>query len=125
MYIDTNNLPEDFDLTDALKYARGGALVMDPTKSFNTIPNLMNQHYNQGGMFIDTTSNPSYEPYINPYSAIEERLNKLELENKFLKLKILGMEGKFSQDEIKNIRAMLMSNDEASITLANTIIETA
>lgn len=117
MYIDTNSLPEEFDLTDALKYARGGA--------FNTIPDLMNQQYNQGGMFMDTTNNPSYEPYINPYGVIEERLNKLELENKFLKLKILGMEGKFSQDEIKNIRAMLMSNDEASITLANTIIETA
>lgn len=75
-----------------------------------------------GGAIVN---NPSYAPYTNPYGAIEERLDKLELENKFLKLKILGMEGKFSQDEIKNIRAMLMSNDEASITLANTIIETA
>jgi hypothetical protein len=65
------------------------------------------------------------DPWENSMKEIQERLNKLELENKFLKLKILGMEGKFSQDEIKNIRAMLMSNDEASITLANTIIETA
>jgi hypothetical protein len=106
MYVDTNSLPENFDVQQLI--------------------NMMKQPYQQGGVFIDNTdNNTSYEPYINPYGKLEERLNKLELENKFLKLKLLGMEGKFSQDEIKNIRAMLMSNDESSITLAETIIETA
>lgn len=70
---------------------------------------------------INTTSNSIRDPYADLYA----RIDKLELNEKLLRLKILGLEGKFSQDEIKNIRAMLMSNDEASITLANTIIETA
>ena len=77
------------------------------------------------GQLNNNPFKPFNNPWENPIKAIEERLKKLETENKFLRLKILGMEGKFSQDEIKNIRAMLMSNDEASITLANTIIETA
>lgn len=60
-----------------------------------------------------------------PYYQLEERLNKLELDNKLLRLKVLGLEGKFTQDEITNIRKMLMSQDEASITLADSIIENA
>jgi len=35
------------------------------------------------------------------------------------------MEGKFTQEEVTNIRKMMMSQDEASVTLANTIIENA
>jgi hypothetical protein len=35
------------------------------------------------------------------------------------------MEGKFTQEEVSNIRKMLMSEDEASKTLASTIIENA
>lgn len=61
----------------------------------------------------------------SPYYKLEERLNKLELDNKLLRLKVLGLEGKFTQDEITNIRKMLMSQDEASITLADSIIENA
>jgi hypothetical protein len=35
------------------------------------------------------------------------------------------MEGKFNQEEVSNIRKMLMSEDDASVLLANTIIENA
>jgi hypothetical protein len=35
------------------------------------------------------------------------------------------MEGKFSQEEVINIRKMLISEDEASRTLAESIIENA
>jgi hypothetical protein len=111
MYIDPN------------KYYADGTLVQDPTRVINTIPDLNSNAYHQGGVF--STSTPFNDPWENPMKEIQERMDKLELENRFLRLKILGMEGKFSQDEIKNIRAMLMSNDEASITLAETIIETA
>jgi hypothetical protein len=52
-------------------------------------------------------------------------MDKLELDNKFLRLQIFGIEGKFTQEEINNIKSMLTSNDEASITLADTIIENA
>lgn len=61
----------------------------------------------------------------SPYYKLEERLDKLELDNKLLRLKILALEGKFAQDEISNIRKMLMSQDQASITLADSIIENA
>ena len=53
------------------------------------------------------------------------QMDKLELDNKLLRLKILSMEGKFTQEEVSNIRKMLISEDEASKTLANTIIENA
>jgi hypothetical protein len=35
------------------------------------------------------------------------------------------LQGKFNQEEVNNIKSMLTSNDEASITLADTIIENA
>jgi hypothetical protein len=35
------------------------------------------------------------------------------------------MEGKFTQEEVANIRKMIMSEDEASRTLADSIIENA
>jgi hypothetical protein len=35
------------------------------------------------------------------------------------------MEGKFTQDEVTNIRKMLISEDESSRTLAESIIENA
>jgi hypothetical protein len=63
--------------------------------------------------------------YKTPAYLLEERLNKIELDNKLLKLKVLGLEGKFTQEEITNIRKMLMSEDEASKTLADSIIENA
>jgi hypothetical protein len=61
--------------------------------------------------------------YRSPTTLLEERIYKLELDNKLLRLKILGMEGKFTQEEISNIRKMMMSKDEASKTLAESIIE--
>lgn len=63
--------------------------------------------------------------YKRPTALLEERMDKLELDNKLLRLKILGMEGKFTQEEISNIRKMLMSQDEASKTVAESIIENA
>jgi hypothetical protein len=42
-----------------------------------------------------------------------------------MRLKILGIEGKFTQEEMSNIKKMLMSEDEASRTLADSIIENA
>jgi hypothetical protein len=56
---------------------------------------------------------------------IGETLKLLTLQNKLLKLKILSLEGKFTQEEVANIKMMLMSEDDASVNLANTIIENA
>lgn len=74
------------------------------------------------GLWSQITNSNTYK---TPAYLLEERLNKIELDNKLLKLKVLGLEGKFTQDEITNIRKMLMSQDEASITLADSIIENA
>lgn len=70
---------------------------------------------------ITTANNTSRDPYAD----LHARLDKLELNEKLLRLKILSLEGKFDKDEVTNIRKMLMSEDEGSRTLANTIIENA
>ena len=57
--------------------------------------------------------------------ALSNEINMLRTENKLMKLNLLAIEGKFDKDEISNIRQMLLSEDEASRTLANTIIENA
>ena len=98
-----------------------GIYVADPAKVINTTTTTDNTFIGDGmwGQRIVTDS----EPYVDHINAIRSRIDKLETDNKFLKLKILGMEGKFTQEEIANIRKMLMSNDEASVTLADSIIE--
>jgi len=70
---------------------------------------------------ITTANNTIRDPYADLYA----RLDKLELNEKLLRLKILGLEGKFDKEEVANIRKMLMSEDEASRTLAHSIIENA
>ena len=96
-----------------------GILVNDPTRVINTIPG------NGAGIFSTTGNTPFNDPWENPMKEIEERIKKLETDNKFLRLKILSMEGKFTQEEVVNIRKMLMAEDESSRTLAESIIENA
>jgi hypothetical protein len=57
--------------------------------------------------------------------ALSSEINMLRTENKLMKLNLLALEGKFDKEEVSNIRKMLMSEDEASRTLADTIIENA
>jgi hypothetical protein len=57
--------------------------------------------------------------------ALSNEINMLRTENKLMKLNLLAIEGKFDKDEVNNIRQMLLSEDEASRTLANSIIENA
>jgi hypothetical protein len=92
-----------------------GVYVNDPTGVINTIPN------NSNGLFSAINN----DPWGNPIQDILERVKKLETDNKFLRLKILSIEGKFSQEEVTNIRKMLISEDESSRTLAESIIENA
>ena len=95
--------------------------------NIDNVSNLYNsalEHSIADGLWSQITGNNS-NVYKTPTALLEERMDKLELDNKLLRLKILGMEGKFTQEEISNIRKMLMSNDEASITVADSIIENA
>ena len=125
MYIDTNVLPNDFNASEFIEQWKQlgskGMIVSDPTKVINTIPGST-----ADGLFsqMNSTVN-SYDPWENPMKEIEERIKKLETDNKFLRLKILSMEGKFTQEEVGNIRKMLIAEDESSRTLAESIIENA
>jgi hypothetical protein len=65
------------------------------------------------------------QPFEDNFVKLAKRIQTLELQNRLLKLKVLGMEGKFTQEEMGNIRKMIMSEDEASRTLADSIIENA
>jgi hypothetical protein len=96
-----------------------GVVVNDPTQVINTIPG------NGSGVFTTGSSTPFNDPWENPMKEIEERIKKLETDNKFLRLKLLSLEGKFTQEEVTNIRKMLMAEDESSRTLAESIIENA
>jgi len=103
-----------------------GMLGYDPTTVINTIPTINSISTANGiwGQRINTTIADS-DPYADVVTVIRSRIEKLELTNRLLKLKILQLEGTFTKEEVINIRAMLMSNDEASITLADSIIENA
>jgi hypothetical protein len=103
-----------------------GIYVADPTKVISTIPNHTITSTSNGifGGVLNNGSTDS-EPYVDHITSIRSRIEKLELNNRLLKLKILQLEGTFTKEEVINIRAMLTSNDEASITLADSIIENA
>ena len=57
--------------------------------------------------------------------GLSNEINTLRTENKMMKLKLLALEGKFTQEEVVNIRKMIMSEDEAARTLADSIIQNA
>ncbi len=117
------------DRLQAQAQAQGvqGIYVSDPTKTINTIPGSIAQ-----GLWSQITSTSS--PYTNtimedPFETrlkeMENQMQLVQLDLKLYQLEILFLKGKFTQEEITNIRKMLTSNDEASITLAETILENA
>ena len=96
----------------------------------------MNSHLIPGAVVSNpyghtTTSYNSTYVNTDPYASqsvvtiMGDTIEQLRTEVKFLRLKILALEGKFDKEEVSNLRKMLMSKDEASITLADTIIENA
>jgi|694.fasta_scaffold66446_4 cell shape-determining protein MreC len=110
------------------RLATAGIYVTDPTKTVNITPGsttdgLFSQINSTGNTYLGNA--PFNDPWENPMKEIEERIKKLETDNKFLRLKILSMEGKFTQEEVINIRKMLIAEDESSRTLAESIIENA
>jgi hypothetical protein len=78
--------------------------------------------------YTSATSNTSdgiFSRIYDPISDISSEIKQLKLENKLLKLRILHLEEKFDKEEVSNLRKMIMSEDEASRTLAESIIENA
>jgi hypothetical protein len=109
---------------DPNKYYADGTLVQDPNNVIATNPaNSYNTRLT--GLWSQIQDATPSVTSTSTLSEILGRLERLELENKFLRLKIASMEGKFNQEEVSNIRKMLMSEDDASVLLANTIIENA
>lgn len=106
-------IPHEYDPAGAL--VNDGSTIVGPSNS-NVI---LDQLRNTGPFTTVDNAMP------NPIKEIKSRLKKLETENKFLRLKILSIEGKFTQEEVTNIRKMLISEDESSRTLAESIIDNA
>ena len=79
------------------------------------------------GLWSQIQSINTYDPSptTDVFTDLISRVEKLELNEKILRLKILCLEDKFTQEEVSNIIKMLMSEDEASKTLAESIIENA
>lgn len=78
------------------------------------------------------TTNPYYvaddnlkDPWDLRLIELENQIKALKIDLKLSRLKILALENKFTKEEISNIRKMIMSEDEASVTLAHSIIENA
>ncbi len=77
---------------------------------------------------ISSGNSIPYDPFNGLEAKVEELRTQIDTQGlviKLLRLKIHGLEGKFTQEEVANIRKMIMSEDEASRTLADSIIENA
>jgi hypothetical protein len=121
MYIDTKHLPDldNGSFRDAWEKAmlnRGTVVFTDPgVTTTTTLPGSTTD-----GIWSQINKINTYEPIE---ISVEQRITELELKNKLLELRLLVLEGVFTKEESNNIKDMLTSNDEASITLADTIIE--
>ena len=120
MYDYPNNEDDFRDAFAKEMYKRSSITTSDQTPiSTKRTPGSM-----ADGLWSQITENHK-NVYRSPTTLLEERMDKLELDNKLLRLKMLGMEGKFTQEEVSNIRKMIMSEDNAAKTLAESIIENA
>jgi hypothetical protein len=103
MYIDPNKYP-------------AGMLVNDPNRVINTIPTP----------YGTLTNNGNYNSHsYDPISDMSAEIKQLKTTQKLMLLRILHLEGRFDKEEVSNLRKMIMSEDQASRTLAESIIENA
>ena len=104
-------------------------LVNDPTAVINTLPHKTHSGQGLWSQINSTGNTPPFGPLIDPLeeklAVLEKQFTDLTLTTKLLRLKILSLEGKFDKEEVANLRKMIMSEDEAARTLADSIIENA
>lgn len=104
-------------------------LINDPTQVINTIPNTAHNGQGLWSQLNSTGNTRPFGPIIDPLeeklATLEKQFTDLTLTTKLLRLKILSLEGKFDKEEVANLRKMIMSEDEAARTLADSIIENA
>lgn len=103
--------------------ANQAVYVGDPTKQINlqqantttqTMSTGWNGHMSQSTSLINVLQ--------LEIQNLKTDLEKAVKENISFKLRLLKLEGKFTEQELNNIKDMLNSNDEASITLAHEIL---
>jgi len=115
--IDLNSLPEsNWDPKELIAMMKQQKTMPIYTTDTNTYVGGITPSSSIWGQ----TENP-YRPLKSTWDLIEE----IKLENKILGIRLLVLEGVFTKEEGDNIKAMLTSNDEASVTLAETILENA
>lgn len=101
-----------------------GIVVNDPTKVLHGPSNNTIQTGQGLWSQIQQGAGNTYHA-SSEVEKLQKQLDNQALTIKLMTLKILCIEGKFTQEEVSNIKKMLMSEDEASRTLANSIIENA
>lgn len=127
MHIDTNSIPDDFNTQDFLnkwKQQRQTIMVSDITKTIPGYPNTTTTTTTDG-IWSQINNTHASSSIVDDVDELKKQIKITMLDNKLLKLRLLALEGKFEQSEVVNIRKMLMSEDEASKTLAITIIDNA
>jgi len=113
--IDLNSLPETWDPKELIAMMKQQKTMPIYTTDTNTY--VGGTHQGVWSQIEDS----SKSPFRSTWDLIEE----IKLENKILGIRLLVLEGVFTKEEGDNIKAMLTSNDEASVTLAETILENA
>ena len=79
-------------------------------------------HIGSNGMYLDSTASSNF----SNGSIISSRISyvdKLELKMYKQSIRIIQLENKLDSEECENLKKMLMSNDEAYVTLAKEIID--
>ena len=90
------------------------------SNSTGTSNGLWNQINSTGSVY-----NIEPDPFEIRMIELEKNMELVQTELSLMQLRLLLAENKFSKQEIDNMRDMILSKDEASITLAKTIIENA
>jgi hypothetical protein len=106
-------LPDDYNSSEFIdqwkQLASQRILVNDPTTSINTVPGTTTD-----GLWSQINKTNTYNP-VDPLEQkmiqMEMQMELVKLDVKLMRLKILSLEGKFSQEEVTNIRSMLTSQD--------------
>lgn len=98
----------------------------DPDPVLSNIPHVTTTGITTNGIWSQiTSSTDALTSMEQRMEEMQKQMEVIQLENKLMKLRMLALEGKFSQEEVTNIRKMIISEDEAARTLANSIIENA
>lgn len=121
--LDLNSIPDPLDPKELINMMRQHPAIPIDSTVYNS-STVTPASYAQGMWSQITQTNTYYDPK-NRHKTISQRLDELELANRLLKVEIQVLKGKFTEEEGNNIKAMLTSNDESSITVAELILENA